>query len=139
VSWDWLSHDYRDFHAGRIIRIADTGREFDVPADWDPDEYLRRGFGMFRGGEPVTVAVLFDALQARYARERRFHETQRTEELPDGGLRLEFDTTENALEQVARWVLGFGRHARAEAPERLKELIAGHLCDAAAFYAAGAE
>lgn len=137
VSWDHRSGDYRDFHAGRIIRMEETGGVFEAPAGWDPDAYLRRGFGMFRGGETVTVVVVFDALQARYARERRFHETQRTEELPGGGLRLELDTTESALEQVARWVLGYGRHASAEAPARLRELIVGHLRDAAVLYGDG--
>jgi predicted DNA-binding transcriptional regulator YafY len=127
VCWDHNSGEVRDFHAGRFLRIEETNRSFAPPDGWDADEYLRRGFGMFRGGESVTVVIVFDAFQARYARERRYHETQRTEELPDGGFRLEFDTTENALEQVARWVLGFGRHARAEGPERLRQMVCEHL------------
>lgn len=134
VSWDHKSGEYRDFHAGRVLDIQDTDRTFSVPESWDADEYLRSGFGMFRGGEPVTVSVVFDDYQARYARERRYHETQRTTELDGGGLRIEFDTTENALEQVARWVMGYGRHAWAERPERLRQIIAEHLRDARVRY-----
>jgi predicted DNA-binding transcriptional regulator YafY len=134
VSWDHLSGDFRDFHAGRILGMEETGHEFAVPAGWDPDEYLRRGFGMFRGGRSVTVAVVFDALQARYALERQFHETQRTEALPGGALRLEFDTTEAALEQVARWVMGYGEHAVAMAPPELRDIVREKLRRAAGLY-----
>ncbi len=76
VCHDHLSGETRDFHAGRITALANTRRPFKPPADWDAPQYLRRGFGMFRGGKDVIVEIEFDADQARYARERTFHPTQ---------------------------------------------------------------
>ncbi|HXG68113.1 MAG TPA: WYL domain-containing protein [Blastocatellia bacterium] len=134
VCHDHLSGEERDFHAGRISRIEETGRSFHVPADWQPENYLKRGFGMFRGGKEATVAVEFDAYQARYARERTYHATERRRELSDGRLVIEFDTTENALVQVARWVMQFGEHAEALRPAALREIIREHLTRALARY-----
>ncbi len=119
VAWDDVEGRVRDFHAGRILSLRATQQQFTVPAGWDARAYLNRGFGMFRGGRDVTVIVEFDAYQARYVRERRYHVTQRNEELPDERLRVSFETTEAALPQVVRWLMQFGEHALAIAPLEL--------------------
>ena len=134
VCFDHDSGEQRDFHAGRILTIAETGRTFTPPAGWNRDDYLRRGFGMFRGGNEVTVEVEFDAYQARYARERKFHPTQQRHELPDGRLRLTFETTEAAQEQVARWLMQYGEHAQAVRPKALREMMCERLAKTIALY-----
>jgi predicted DNA-binding transcriptional regulator YafY len=137
--WYAICHDHyrqaiRDFHAGRMLRLSETGRTFTPPADWDSEVYLRRGFGMFRGGQDVVVEVEFSAEQARYARERTFHPTQQCQERSDGRLRLTFETTEAALEQVARWLMQYGPQARALRPLALRELLRERLRQAATLY-----
>jgi predicted DNA-binding transcriptional regulator YafY len=127
ICWDIGKQDYRDFHAGRVIKLARTRRHFDQPPDWNPKAYLKRGFGMFRGGKDVTVEVEFDAHQALYARERKFHESEKREQLKDGRLRITFETTEAALEQVARWLSQYGEQALALRPPRLRELMRERL------------
>jgi len=119
----------KDFHAGRMSGLHATGRSFTPPADWPTRKqtYLQQGFGMFRGGSPVTVVIEFDADQARYARERSFHPTQHRQDLPGGGLRLTFETTEAALEQVARWVMQYGEHAVVMEPVKLREMVSEKL------------
>jgi predicted DNA-binding transcriptional regulator YafY len=134
VGYDHDTGEVRDFHAGRITNITNTRRAFTQPQGFDAEEYLRRGFGMFRGGNDVLVEVEFDPYQARYARERIFHPTQRRREMSDGHLRVTFETTEAALEQVARWLLQYGEHARALQPDALRELMRGHLKRAASLY-----
>lgn len=113
----------KDFHAGRISKLTPTLRSFQPPEDWDAQSYLKRGFGMFRGGKDVTVEIEFDAYQARYARERKFHSTQKNKELPAGRLRVTFETSEAALGQVARWLMQYGAHAEVIAPEELRQSI----------------
>ncbi|HYE71995.1 MAG TPA: WYL domain-containing protein [Blastocatellia bacterium] len=127
ICWDVKKRDYRDFHAGRISSIARTRRHFDPPEDWNAQNYLKKGFGMFRGGKDVTIEVEFDAFQARYARERKFHETEKQKQLKDGRLRLTFETTEAALEQVARWLMQYGEHVIALRPEKLREMMRERL------------
>jgi predicted DNA-binding transcriptional regulator YafY len=139
ICYDHYREAVRDFHAGRILRLSETGRTFTLPADWDPQAYLRRGFGMFRGGQDVVVEVEFNAAQARYARERTFHLTQQRQELPNGRLRMTFETTEAALEQVARWLMQYGPQAMALRPPALRDLLREHFRRAAALYDQEAE
>ncbi|MBM3225744.1 MAG: WYL domain-containing protein [Candidatus Tectomicrobia bacterium] len=134
ICYDHYRQAIRDFHAGRITSIRDTRRTFTPPADWDAQAYLRPGFGMFRGGQSVMVEVEFDDMQARYVRERTFHPTQQREELPAGGVRLRFETTEAALEQVARWLMQYGPQAHAVRPPALRDLLRERLRRAAALY-----
>lgn len=124
----------RDFHAGRILDLRETGRMFEPPADWDREAYLRQGFGMFRGGASVRVVVVFDVSEAPYARERMIHPTETRIELPDGRLRVEFDTTEAALEQVTRWALQYGEHVVVERPAELRRMLRKQLERALAQY-----
>jgi predicted DNA-binding transcriptional regulator YafY len=140
ISRDHLSGgEVRDFHAGRIRKLEKTGNTFTYPEDWNAEAYLRRGFGMFRGGEPVTVEIEFDAQQAPYARERQFHPTQRREEMDDGRVRLIFEVTEAALVQVARWLMQYAEHAIAIQPVKLREMMKQKLTEAAALYAGDGE
>jgi predicted DNA-binding transcriptional regulator YafY len=134
ICYDHYRQAIRDFHAGRITRLSMTRRTFTPPPDWDAQAYLQRGFGMFRGGQGVVVEVEFDAAQARYARERTFHPTQQRHNLPEGRLRLIFETTEAALEQVARWLMQYGAQARALRPPALRDLLREQLRRAAALY-----
>jgi predicted DNA-binding transcriptional regulator YafY len=134
ICYDHYRQAVRDFHAGRITSLRATHRTFTPPADWNTEAYLRRGFGMFRGGQDVVVEVEFDPQQARYARERTFHPTQQRQDLPDGRLRLTFETTEAALEQVARWLMQYGPQARALRPAELCNMMRKQLTSAAALY-----
>ena len=134
VCRDHKSQQIKDFHAGRISEFSRTRRKFTLPGDWNPKEYLERGFGMFRGGKDVTVVIEFDAYQARYARERTFHPTQKQQAVKSGGLHITFETTENALEQVARWLLQYGEHAEAKAPQRLREMMKERLTNTGKLY-----
>ncbi len=127
ICWDIGKKDYRDFHAGRVLSLSHTRRHFEPPPDWNPKSYLKRGFGMFRGGKDVTVEVEFDPHQALYARERRFHETETRKELEDGRMRITFETTEAALEQVARWLSQYGEQAVALRPTQLREMMRERL------------
>ncbi|HEX8072051.1 MAG TPA: WYL domain-containing protein [Pyrinomonadaceae bacterium] len=117
IAYDHLRCEVRDFHAGRIKRLALTENYFDPPAGWSADEYLRRGFYMMRGGRTTTVHVVFDPYQARWMRERNtLHPDERREDLPDGSLRLTFPVGRNGLDAVARFCLAYAGHCRAERP-----------------------
>jgi hypothetical protein len=65
--------------------------------------------------------------------------TQQCQELPNGRLRLTFETTEAALEQVARWLMQYGQQARALRPPALRNLLRERLRQAAVLYTQEAE
>lgn len=128
VSWDHARGDFRDFHVGRMSGLRVTGNFFEKQANFDAQEYLKRGFSMMRGGRLTAVAIEFDAYQARWIRERRqFHREEQREELPDGGLRLSFKVGQNGLEAVARFCLKYAGHCRVLKPRKLKEIVVERL------------
>jgi predicted DNA-binding transcriptional regulator YafY len=71
----------------------------------------------------VDVTIRFDEHQARYIRERRWHETQKPlEELPDGEVVLRFRA--GGLGEVKRWVMQWGAHAEVLEPAELRAEVA---------------
>lgn len=124
VSFDPVKGDYRDFHAGRMKNVRLLNQYFVPPEKWDSNGYLKQGFFMMRGGRLTTVRILFDSYQAQWIRERDFfHPDEQREELPDGSLRLSFQTGEDGLQAVARFCLTYAGNCRVEKPDKLKELV----------------
>jgi predicted DNA-binding transcriptional regulator YafY len=78
------------------------------------------------------MVVWFDSYQARYMRGREWHPTQKMEEHDDGSLTLSFQT--GAVDEVKRWVLGFGGHARVLAPPVLQDAVRESLREALHHY-----
>jgi len=124
VCYDRNKGDKRDFHVGRMSNVRLLDETFEMPPDWNAEEYLKTGFYMMRGGKLVTVEIHFDEFQAQWIRERQFfHPDEQREDLPDGSLRLSFRIGEKGLEAVARFCLTYAGHCRAEKPEKLKEIV----------------
>ncbi|MDD2574563.1 MAG: WYL domain-containing protein [Bacillota bacterium] len=73
----------------------------------------------------IDVAIRFDPHQARWIRERNWHPSQRLEFLEDGSLILTM--TVSSLDEVKRWMLGFGRHAEVLKPKKLRQAVAEEI------------
>ena len=67
------------------------------------------------------TAIRFDTDSARRIRERVWHPSQRIEENADGSCTLRM--TVQGMSSVARWVLGFGRHAQPLSPPELVQRV----------------
>jgi predicted DNA-binding transcriptional regulator YafY len=87
------------------------------------NEYLRDSFSLFKGpdGDDYNVVVDFDAWAADEVRGRRWHSSQELSELPKGMLRVTMRL--NNIEEVEKWVLGFGTHATVVRPNALAERL----------------
>jgi proteasome accessory factor B len=68
------------------------------------------------------VRVRFALEAADRVRERVWHESQKLNELPDGG--LELSVRLGALAEIERWVLGWGKLAEVLEPKELRESVA---------------
>ncbi|HID55465.1 TPA: WYL domain-containing protein [Candidatus Poribacteria bacterium] len=113
--------EVRDFLVSRIRRLKLLPYRFEMEPSFSLNEYLAKGFIAERGKEPVEVVIKFDAYQARWIRERRWHPSQEIEELPSGELILRLRV--GGLEEVKRWVMGYGSHAEVLQPEDLRQRI----------------
>ncbi len=122
ICFDHLRQQFRNFAVARIEQWEVLTRQrFHRDPDFSISTHLATGFLAERGDQAVEIAVWFDAYQARYIRERQWHPTQQIEEHADGTLTLRFQN--GALDEVRRWLLSYGGHARVLAPESLAEAI----------------
>ena len=58
---------------------------------------------------------------ARLLAERKWHESQRVRGKADGSILLELEL--GGLEEIERWILSWGKHARVLAPKELATRI----------------
>jgi len=121
VGFDHLRQQVRNFHVGRIERLTTLPEKFNRQAEFSIENWMGQAFLAERGEEATEVVIRFDEEQARYIRERRWHESQTIEELSDGGLVLRFKT--GGLGAVRRWVMQYGSHAQVLSPLELREQV----------------
>ncbi|MBI3911846.1 MAG: WYL domain-containing protein [Armatimonadetes bacterium] len=121
VAWDRWRQTAREFMLARVHEYALLPERFERQPDLTPERYQEHMFLTERGDEPWEVALRFDAYQARWIRERRWHPTQRLEELPGGELALRL--TVSGEGDLVRWILGYGGHVRVLEPEWLRERV----------------
>ena len=125
VAFDHLRRAMRIFHIGRIERYQLLDKSFIRDPDFDIARYLRQAFVTELSATTDEIAIAFDEYQARYIRERRFHETQSLEELPDGGVILRFQS--GGLNEIKRWVMQYGAHAKVLYPPQLRQSVQEEL------------
>lgn len=113
----------RTFVLCRLKNPKLTGRRFTVPKKFDLNEYLRNSFSLFRGkeGDDYEVVIDLDPWAADEVRGRLWHESQELTELPKGMLRVRLRL--NNIEEVEKWVMGFGSHATVVRPKALAERL----------------
>lgn len=129
--WILIAHDenrgeLRCFNIARFQNLRDLSEHFRRDLSFDAKSYVAEMFVSERGEQLFEVAVQFDEYQARYIREREYHPQQKPlEELDDGGLILRFPAS--GLNEIARWIMGYGSHARALEPPELRAIIRSHV------------
>ncbi|MGO9690998.1 MAG: helix-turn-helix transcriptional regulator [Syntrophobacteraceae bacterium] len=122
-----VGHDYREgalrtFAVERIQSAKPTNRRFEIPEDFNFEEFKQTAFNMI-WGEPQEVKIRFSPSQAPYIRERTWHASQQTESELDGSIILTLKVAD--LGEVKRWLIGFGAEAEVLEPEALRIDIVG--------------
>ena len=119
-----LRDDVRIFALDRIKTIRHTDETFEVPDDFNIDDFMKSSFGVFHG-EPVRVRIWFAADIAEYIREKTWHETQKIETQKDGSIIFEAEVA--GTKDIEFWVLKWGAKARVLAPESLRDEIRSEI------------
>jgi proteasome accessory factor B len=105
----------------RVSGVELTDERFATAERLDLNEELKGSMGVFKGTENHNVVIEFDAWGADDVRGRKWNSSQVLEDHPTGGLTMRM--TLNNLEEVERWVLGFGKHATVVEPPELRERV----------------
>ncbi|HSH09295.1 MAG TPA: transcriptional regulator [Oceanipulchritudo sp.] len=125
--------DIRTFVLGRIQDQPIVGKKFRKPDDFSLTDRLMGTFGVFKGEGSFHVRIEFDSYAAQLVRERHWHSSQELKDLPGGALELRMRV--DALEEVERWILSWGGHAKVIAPSALKQRVKAALQDMQDAYA----
>lgn len=107
----------RTFALPRMRKVRLTTRGFRRPADFSIAQVLSGSFGVHSAGKKQRIRVQFDPFAARLVAERKWHETQSVRQKADGSIILALEL--GGLEEIERWILSWGKHARVLAPKEL--------------------
>ena len=111
----------RTFALPRMRKVKLTTKGFRRPADFSISQILSGSFGVYSSGKKQRIRIQFDAFAARLVAERKWHESQRVRQKTDGSIILELEL--GGLQEIERWILSWGKHARALAPKELATRI----------------
>jgi predicted DNA-binding transcriptional regulator YafY len=120
------------FHLARIRKIRVLNRGFEVIEGFSPEAYLSGTFGVFESQQRHKVRIRFTGFAARYIPERVWHETQKLTNRKDGSVVLEM-TLAN-IEEIGRWVMTWGKDAKALGPPELVEFVKTQASEIAGLY-----
>jgi predicted DNA-binding transcriptional regulator YafY len=128
VNGDWylFAHDHlrkaiRTFAPSRIVEAVPTGKTFQRPAKFALERHLRDSFGVYSRQGDYEVRIHFGRAVADYILEKRWHPSQTLVELPDQAVELRMRL--GSLEEISRWILGWGAQATVLHPPELATLI----------------
>jgi proteasome accessory factor B len=124
--WYLFAHDLkreavRTFALTRLAKPQVAEERFVKPKSFDPDKYLAGSFAVMKGDKEQEVVIEFDGWATDLVRGRQWHSSQEWTELPEGGSRLRMRL--NSLEEVERWILSWGTHAKVIGPAALAERV----------------
>lgn len=126
-----VDHDeIRHYKVDRIEEVDVTNLPFNRPDDFDLETHLAGSFGVFQGKGNVIVKVWFSSVVSRYVTESVWHASQQLAPQRDGSVLATFHLT--TTEEISRWILSFGKHAKALEPAELCQRIkeeAQAVCD----------
>ncbi|MBW2430201.1 MAG: transcriptional regulator [Deltaproteobacteria bacterium] len=112
-----LREDIRIFAMDRIQNFELTNEPFEMPKDFNVDDFMKSSFGIFHG-ERVRVSIWFAADIAAYIRERTWHETQDIETLKDSSIIFRAEVA--GIAEIKFWILKWGAKAKVLKPESLR-------------------
>lgn len=132
VGWSAERQEIRHWKVNRIEEAEVTDQHFQMPQDFRLDEHLAGSFGIFQGDGDYHIRICFSPQVARYVSEAKWHASQRLHPQRDGSLIAEFHL--ESLEEIERWILSFGKHARVLEPPELVDRVRQEIAEMAKVY-----
>ena len=102
-------------------KVQNARMRFRRPADFSITKHLSESLGVFSTNGRFKVRIAFDDFASRLVGERNWHPSQKIKQLPGGVIELRLEL--GSLEEIERWILSWGAHARVLEPAELKRRI----------------
>ena len=116
-----LHEEPRTFRLDRVSGVLPMGKAFERPESFDPTTWFGASWGVESSGDAIEVRILFSSEVAPLIEFGRHHPTEEKHRMPDG--RLDYRVRLGPLEEIARWIVGFGGGAVAVAPIQLVKRV----------------
>ena len=127
-SWFLIAYDhFRDavlqFKLDRVLQAEIINEVYQIPDDFDIDEYLGDGWGMMRGAakEAENVILLFDETAGRWVSEEIWHKSQQITQLENGQFEVKFHV--GITPEMINWLQYYGSHVEIIQPDWLREKV----------------
>lgn len=117
VGFCHLRGEFRTFRIGRVADLDLTSDTFVRQDHVTPDEYFEGSWSIY-SGEPVEVVVEFKGSAARVVSTTTHHPGEEIEPLGDG--RVRYTVVTRGIEEIQRWILGFGDEAEVISPQEMR-------------------
>lgn len=122
VARDLEKDNVRTYILARFRNPVVTQTPIERPAQFDATSHLGTSFGVWTGQGQIAVELRISAEGAHHVIERNWHPTQKITPLPHGGVQVRFELSD--LNDVTRWILGFGADCEVLSPRELRLAVA---------------
>jgi predicted DNA-binding transcriptional regulator YafY len=113
-----LRGEIRIFRLNRIKKVTLLDKSFEIKPDFSLSVFFRDSWEIYQG-EPVVVKVSFKGIGAKVVESGQHHPSEKISKLKDGS--LIYEVRVNGIEEISRWILGFGESAEVSEPKELRE------------------
>ncbi len=122
IGHDSLSGEIRTLKLQRMQKVQLMEDRFNIPEDFDANQYFSTAWGIMGGRGEVKVSLAFSPDALPLIRERFWHVSQHIEDVPDGGCRLTLWVKD--WREMRPWIRSWGSQVTVEEPEELRSEIA---------------
>ncbi len=140
IGYDHYRQEIRTFKIERLACVFDTNDTYTIPTTFDPYQKLAGAWGVNWGKSDETSEVTLRFSPGRAServRETHWHESQRIDDLPDGGCRLTIRV--GSTQEMKPWIRQWGPDCEVVLPEALRQEIAAEMAQAAELYESSEE
>jgi len=120
VGYCHLRKEVRTFRVDRIKEVRMLKEQFQIPEDFNLDEFFRGSWGIIRG-EKTGVKLRFRPETGKFISEMKWHSSQELVQEDDGSVMASFEVM--GTQEIKRWILGFGSEVEVLEPGELREVI----------------
>lgn len=117
-----LRREIRTFRMDRVRAAKETGDRFTCPKGFSASRHVESAWGVLSGHMTYEVRVRLRGEAAKAVRNIQWHSTQKFEDAPGGAVVMTVRIS--GLNEIKRWILGFGSEAVVLAPAELRDDIA---------------
>jgi predicted DNA-binding transcriptional regulator YafY len=125
VGYCHLRSHLRDFNLARISEVKILDNTFVLRDRFDPDEYFRSAFGIYKGNSWKMVTLRFTPEKTKRILGQIWHKDQKETILPDGSMEMSFPVAH--FPEIIMAILKHGSGVEVVEPAELRNLIKAEI------------